>query len=169
MARVTWSMAPLAQAAALLNLGVAEGAAGAVVTVQSHVPLRGLQLLTAFTLVFHGVGLQRVPVGRSAQCPALPAAACTCHGPRNATSGRSAAPEVFVTLCSKPYHSHLPVPWGQKFLPQLPLATRCPTSAARCTAGHCCGARAFVPPRYFRKQKSCFKSSQCSPRVLEPC
>lgn len=68
-------MAPLAQAAALLNLGVAEGAAGAVVTVQSHIPLRGLQLLAALTLVLHGVGLQGVPVGRSAQRPALPAAA----------------------------------------------------------------------------------------------
>lgn len=81
MARVTWSMAPLAQAAALLNLGVAEGAAGAVVTVQSHVPLRGLQLLTAFTLVFHGVGLQGVPVGRSAQRPAaaVPSSRGLCH------------------------------------------------------------------------------------------
>lgn len=75
-------MAPLAQAATLLNLGVAEGAAGAVITAQRHTPLRGLQLLAALTLVFHCVGLQGVPVGRSAQHPALPGAACTCHGLR---------------------------------------------------------------------------------------
>lgn len=56
-------MAPLAQAATLLNLGVAEGAAGAVITAQRHTPLRGLQLLAALTLVFHCVGLQGVHGG----------------------------------------------------------------------------------------------------------
>lgn len=70
-------MALLAQAATLLNLGIAEGTTGAIITVQSHAPLRGLQLLAALTLVLHRIGLQRVPVGRAAQHQALQEAACT--------------------------------------------------------------------------------------------
>lgn len=75
MACVPWSMAPLAQAATLLNLGVAEGPTGAIITVQSHTPLRGLQLLAALTRVLYHVGLQGVPAGRSAQQLALLGAA----------------------------------------------------------------------------------------------
>lgn len=74
-------MAPLAQAAALLNLGVAEGAAGTVVTVQSHIPLRDLQLLAALTLVLHGVGLQGVHGGA---VPAVAQAVGEAHWPLGA-------------------------------------------------------------------------------------
>lgn len=78
MTCVPWSMAPLGQAATLLNLGVAKGPTGAVVTAQGHTLLRGLQLLATFTRVLHLVGLQGVPMGRSAQRPALLGAACAC-------------------------------------------------------------------------------------------
>lgn len=68
-------MTLLAQAATLLNLGVAEGPTGAIIAAQSYIPLRGLQLLATLTCVLHLVGLQGVPVGRSAQHPALLGAA----------------------------------------------------------------------------------------------
>lgn len=107
-------MAPLAQAATLLNLGVAEGPTGAVITVQSHTPLRGLQLLATLTRVFHRVGLQRVPVSRPAQHPVLLGAVCPCHR-FHVQLAWCQAPEVLVTLSSRPYLLTCQLPWGKCF------------------------------------------------------
>lgn len=52
-----------ALAAALLHLRVGEGAAGAVLAVQGHVPQREAQLAAAATPVFHRVRLRGEPVG----------------------------------------------------------------------------------------------------------
>lgn len=119
MACVPWSMALLAQAATLLDLGVAEGPTGAVITEQSHTPLRGLQLLAALTRVLHRVGFQGVPVGRSAQQLALLGAACTCHK-FCVQLAQCQAPEVLVTLCSRPYRLTCQLPWGVCFCYSFP-------------------------------------------------
>lgn len=133
MTCVPWSMAPLGQAATLLNLGVAKGPTRAVVTAQSHTPLRGLQLLATFTCVLHLVGLQGVPVGRSAQHPALLGAACACHR-LCVQLVCCQAPEVLVTKTLL-LLAHLPIALGQMFLLQLSLPTRCPKSTAGCPSG----------------------------------
>lgn len=125
-------MAPLAQAATLLNLGVAEGPTGAVIAVQSHIPLRGLKLLAALTCVLHRVGLQGVPVSRSAQYLALLCLLQALGPAGTVSSSQGPCHPLFKTL-----QAHLPIALGQMFLLQLPLATRCPKSTDGRLPGPC--------------------------------
>lgn len=91
-----------AHAAALLHLGVAEGAAGPVGTAEGHITQRGSQLLAAAAPVLNRVGFQRVPAGKAAQHqgsrrpspPQTPAKTCGQPGANDGRRTASSRPQV---------------------------------------------------------------------------